>query len=87
MIKRRRRERSKKTRTRSSRLWLLAPLACLLLVGGGVSCQPAGSQTLAVGRCATCQGTGKIGKRTCPTCGGLGYVRVQYSYPVIEPVK
>ncbi|MHC5035754.1 MAG: hypothetical protein ACYTHM_00430 [Planctomycetota bacterium] len=57
-------------------------LACCLL-----SCQPAQTRYTTIGPCATCEGSGMFGLRACPSCQGLGFIRVRYPYPVTDPVK
>ena len=62
-------------------------LAALLVLCASCTAPPSGDEEFAVGKCAVCQGSGMCFRSCCPSCRGLGYVRVKYSYPVIEPVK
>jgi hypothetical protein len=66
--------------------WLAVAILAAL-AAGAVSCQPLEPKRMTIGACATCGGTGTFGARTCPTCKGLGYVHVEYSYPVPDPYR
>lgn len=64
-----------------------ALVAALLLAGLFASCQTVEDYDPSIGPCTICNGTGRFGAGLCPTCRGLGYVKVRYSYPVTDPVK
>lgn len=63
-------------------LVVLVLMACLV-----ASCRPLEPDYVSHGSCAICDGTGRFGEKICPSCQGLGYIRVRYAYPVIEPIK
>jgi hypothetical protein len=70
-------------------LWRLIAVLLLALFASAAlpSCAPMETGPPAMAPCATCQATGTFGKRSCPSCRGMGFIRVIYRYPVIDPVK
>ena len=66
---------------------LVILLAALLAAASLPSCTPVQTGPPAMAPCSTCKGSGVFGPRSCPSCRGIGFVRVVYRYPVIDPVK
>ena len=67
----------------------IAALAAALILGSCMlaSCGPPQTREYCMGTCVVCGGSGVFRGQSCPSCRGLGYVRVRYSYPVIDPRK
>ena len=72
-----------------SALVRLLILFVFLIAGAAAlqSCKPVDPRPPTMGACATCQGSGVFGPRSCPSCQGLGFIRIHYRYRVIEPMK
>jgi hypothetical protein len=75
------------SRTGTARRLAAWALLLALALFAASSCVAPPRQEFTIGPCATCLSTGRLGRQSCPTCQGLGFIRVQYSYPVIDPVK
>ncbi|MHC4599761.1 MAG: hypothetical protein ACYS47_12220 [Planctomycetota bacterium] len=62
-------------------------LAAVLAAAALPACTPIQTGPPAMAPCSTCNGSGVFGPRSCPSCRGIGFVRIVYRYPVVDPVK